>query len=154
MSETFGPQPPEATTVAWIDELEGDIRGYGSCPLADRALQAPPAGLTRHDVTLAEHAAVAAAPRFHAWVGGAVVARSPPQIAISAATIAADGEEESEISGIPDGAMLRVSGAVSLSWTAITGGVATLTCSVPGRVVVELRCPAPWRDWVGMIHAV
>jgi hypothetical protein len=75
-------------------------------------------------------------------------------MALSATSIAADGEAEVTLSGIPDGALLRTRGAATLPWTAITGGVASFTASVPGLVMIEVRCPAPHADWIGEFHAV
>ena len=154
MSEGIGPPPPATLSVAWLDEVDGDIVGCGYCPLAEREMQVTPAGVTRHDITMAEHTQVSLGFRRFAWVEGALAARSPVTITLSATSIAADGVEELEVTGIPDGARLRVSGAVSLPWTVITGGEAVLTASVPGSVMLELRCPAPHADWMGGFDAV
>lgn len=154
MSEGMGPPPPDTLQVAWLEELDGEIVGCGYCPLSDREMQVTPSGATRHDITMEQHTQVSLGFRRFAWVEGAVVARSAVAITLSATTIAADGEEELEVTGIPEGARLRVSGAVSLPWTVITGGEVVLTASVPGRVMLELRCPAPHADWLGGFDAV
>lgn len=87
-------------------------------------------------------------------VDGVILDRVAPPISMSAASIAADGLEEIEVSGIPEGSSMRISGAVTLPWTLIESGVATLTASIPGASSISVRCPPPYLAWSGAFDAI
>lgn len=85
---------------------------------------------------------------------GDVLVRGEPEITVSAPSFAADGAAECEISGIPDGAIATIRGAVTAGPVEIDDGAIVLTSTSPGPITITLDCPPPWRRWEGRVDAV
>lgn len=148
------PPPPPGTTIAWVDEIDGAIISATIAPIENEPLYPLAPGATRHALAAARHMEVVSASRSLCVVDGEVVPRSTCPIIMSTTEINADGEDEVTIDNIPIGTRVLIKGAVSVPWTIITDGSVTITCSVPGTIRVLALCPAPYRDWTGLIHAV
>lgn len=137
----------------FVDHAGGEVLGFGRWSAGQPAPAVPP-GLTRLDLTEAQYLAVQAAPDAYCVIAGAVQARTANPATLSASSFAADGVDDVTISAIPAGSRLRVIGVVSLPWTAVTGGTAALTSTTPGRLLIEIRSPAPHLAWMGVADAV
>lgn len=87
-------------------------------------------------------------------IDGVAAARTEPAIVISAPTFAADGAAECEISGIPDGTIATLRGAVTAGPVVIDDGSIVLTSTSSGAIMLTLDCPPPWRRWEGRVDAV
>lgn len=153
MTEPFGPGAPGYLPVFWLLHEAGAIVGHGHCALADLDLQEVAAGRQRILLERQAYAAMVVDPGlFHVDVD-ALAERVASPIELAGAAIAADGEDEATITGIPAGSRLRVTGAVTLAWTAIDDGEAVLTCATPGTLRVRVESPPPYMHWEGIVHA-
>lgn len=81
------------------------------------------------------------------WDGETPRPRELCPIIPNAGVFVADGRDELVLSGIPKGAVLRVTGAVSAGPVTVDDGELRLTTSRPGRLVVSLAPPPPWAPW-------
>ena len=116
-------------TAFVVHDAEGRILRSGTCPPCHVALQA------RDGET-----AIAAQGRDDThWVDGGAVVERPATGLPEAHTLAADTDWT--VSDVPDGTGLRVDG---VAVGTVEGGL-TLSFGTPGRVVVELAPPFPWR---------
>lgn len=148
------PPPPPGTPMAWVDAIDGEIISATLTAIEAADLYPLRPGATRHPIPPATQMVVATAARSWCVVDGELAPRSESAISMSATSITADGQDEVIISGIPEGAVVQMFGVVKVAPTVVTGGSVTLTCSVPGKIHVQARCPAPYLDWMGTIHAV
>lgn len=151
MTEIMGPLPPTATY--FVDHVAGEIRAFGLYSL-DQAAYAERPGMERVEVSAETYGAVRSGPESHYCDDGLVVAREASPVTLSAVSFDADGVDELLISGVPEGARIRISGAVAAPWTVVTTGSVTLTSTELGRVVVEIRSPPPYANWMGVVDAV
>lgn len=151
--ESLAPEIVAPEIVAYVDHVDGEIRGFGSYT-PDQPTPPLAAGRAREAISGPGLAMLQNGPDACYVAEGELRARILPPIACSTFVIAANGADAAVLSGIPSGAMLRVSGAASIPWTEVTDGTVTLTTSAPGRLVVEIRCPPPHAQWLGMIHAL
>lgn len=142
----------------FIWHRDGTIVGTGCCPaelapplLGPSVNQGPP-GATFASIPADVSQAMGDPDRWW-WNGQDVVPRELAPVIISANTIVADGQEEATISGIPSGARIAVSGAVSVAWSEVEGSTVTITSSEVGRISIRLRLPPPFLEWRGTIDA-
>lgn len=154
MSEFLGPEAPGYLGVCWVIHVDGVVLGHGHCATADLVLQTIPEGRARLMVTREAYEAVSAEPESWHVEDDELVARAASPVEISTASIEADGEDEVAITGIPAGSQLKVRGAVSLTTGTIDDGEAVLTSSAPGRLIIVIQSPPPYRGWKGIVDAV
>ncbi len=89
----------------------------------------------------------------HRVVGEKVVPRLLMPVLINTAIIPADGETKAHITGIPEGAMLTISGAVKWGPGEIAGGNVDLSSRVAGVIRIQLDRSPHFRPWSATIHA-
>jgi hypothetical protein len=152
MSETMLPEPP--ITVCYVDHVEGRIIAFGHYSIGQPAPANPPVGVVRVEVSPTALGSAQSQPDAYHVADDLIEPREACPVTLSASSFNADGEAELVLSEIPSGAHLRVRGAVSLPWTLVEGGEVTLTATAPGRLVLELRCQPPHRNWTGVANAV
>lgn len=87
-------------------------------------------------------------------VDGECVARTFMTPTVSSSTIEADGVDETTISGLPDPCDIRMTGAVSVPWTTVTGGSVTITSTSVGAIQVKARAVPTHCPWSATINAV
>ncbi|RVT96257.1 hypothetical protein EOD42_14185 [Rhodovarius crocodyli] len=152
--EMLGPPSPDALAAYHVIHDSGVILSLGcsAAHLVPLYISGTP-----YELLLIDHATFNAVrgrlEAFHV-AGGAVLQRVAAPIALSASSIAADGEAQAVISGIPDGAEISVRGAASVPWTPVIGTAVTLTSTEPGQMLVTVRLPPPYLEWRDVIHAV
>lgn len=90
-----------------------------------------------------------------AWrvVQGEVVPRAVMAPRVSAERIAADGEAECVISGLPVPCVVAIGGAVEAGPLDVTDGVLVLTSTVPGAILLRISAEPDYQPWEGVIHA-
>ena len=86
-------------------------------------------------------------------VDGEVVERPDMPVTLSATTIAADGEDECVLSGLPDPCTVIGHGAVSAGPVEVTGGSLTLTSTAAGTITVSIMADPVWKPWEATLHA-
>lgn len=131
----------------------GVINGWGKCLEADILLQDPPTGIAVRVDDQDLWAAAAHFPHRYRVTGGLVVPRLSMTPAVSTAEIAADGLAECVITGLPDGAQLAISGAVSGTGT-VGADPIVITSTVPGALRIRARLDPSHLAWETTIHAV
>lgn len=87
-------------------------------------------------------------------VDGEVVERATMTPSVSLATIDADGEDESVVSGLPDPCTVQLRGVVTAGPTTVTGGSVTITSTVPGTITVRVTSEPTHKAWETTINAV
>lgn len=88
----------------------------------------------------------------HYIVDGEPMARPAQPTVADKASVLANGEDAVTISSVPSGAMLSVSGPVTVSPQPIADGTAELVFDVPGDYVVRVEC-FPYLPWQATIEA-
>lgn len=133
-------------------DAAGGIRSHGTCDAADVSKHAPPAGCTLNAIPLVLAALLQEDPTAYWWDGVSLQPRISAAVALSTETILANGLSEALLTGVPEGAVLQVSGAVTAEGVVTTGSV-TITSTIPGTLRLHLTCPPPHLPWRGVIHA-
>lgn len=88
----------------------------------------------------------------HYIVDSVPVNRPLMETAIGKSTILANGEDTSEITGIPEGAKLTITGPISLEPVVVDEGAIQFSADVAGDYTIRLEC-FPYLDWQGVVHA-
>jgi hypothetical protein len=86
-------------------------------------------------------------------VDGELVARLPVPVTVSAPVIAADGEDQCVLSGLPDPCTITVRGAVQAGPQEVTGGSLTLTSTAIGAITISVTADPVYKPWETTIHA-
>lgn len=94
-------------------------------------------------------------PPLHHWrvAGGTVVPRAVMPVLVSTPGIAADGDNECALTGLPDPCTVTITGAVSAGPMDITGGSLILTSTAPGAIIIAITADPIWKPWESTIHA-
>lgn len=80
-------------------------------------------------------------------IGGQIVPKVGMGLSVSATSFPADGTSDVTIGGIPAGASVTISGAVSAGPETITDGQLAITSNVAGSILVTITAPPMYFDW-------
>jgi hypothetical protein len=150
-SAPSAPEPPLKTTIIYHDDT-GAIRRVVSCPTSQVAAQPILNGMTA--VLIA--GSPPGDPAFiqnHYILNGLPVARGTFDISVSKTTLKADGADEVTISGIPAGAVAKISGVVAAGPETVTDGELIITTIQPGQINVSIQLRPTHQDFRVTINA-
>ena len=85
--------------------------------------------------------------------GGAVTARIAMSLTVSTTSFPADGTSEATITGIPNGASVTISGAVTAGPETITDGELIVTSTTSGAIQVSITMRPAYQDWSTTLNA-
>jgi hypothetical protein len=86
-------------------------------------------------------------------VAGQLVPKVSMGLGVSATSFPADGTSDVTITGIPAGATVTISGAVSAGPETITDGQLVITSNVAGAIIVTIACRPKYLDWSVTLNA-
>lgn len=135
-----------------VADPTGALAGRGWSSEADFPLQEPPPGGALVKVSQAELDSTFS-PQDWYIDQGMLLSRVPMPVVLSKTTIAADGEDTCEISGLPDPCTVRLLGSLAWGPGEVSGGVLSITSSTPGDIRVRITAGPPYLKWEGTIHA-
>ncbi len=85
---------------------------------------------------------------------GVLRSRVPIDAVVSTTSIAANGVDEADISGLPTpSCFCTITGAVTVPVFEITDGTLALTSNVAGDILVSVTAPPPWLAWSTTVRA-
>jgi hypothetical protein len=84
---------------------------------------------------------------------GILRSRVPVEAVVSKRTIAADGVDQSEITGLPIPCNVAISGAIAVASFVLSDGVLDITSDTVGDILVSVNAGPPWLSWSTTISA-
>ena len=126
---------------------DGSLAGGGLHDGSEPPAGAPAFGPERHDVTEAQWAAIGLDFDRWRWTEAGLTERAAMSIGVSRASFRADGVASVVLSGIPAGAVARISGPVTAGPIEIDDGRLELTSTHPGRITVRITLEPTARPW-------
>lgn len=93
-------------------------------------------------------------PPDHYYIAdGVLVPRETMAPEVSTETITANGLDECEITNLPEGVSVTITGAVTAGPVSVTGGVLTLTSTAAGAITLRAVLDPLYRPWEITINA-